>query len=157
MSVDTQELSALLGKERQTLQSLAMLLDREFELAQSGADSTAILSEKQALVARLDTETDGRLRWLEQRGLPTHGDELRAAIADLEGAGLLGDELRQFEAEALACRERNRQLAQFNLRRQRALQRALRLFQEPNEADSEGYGAPGQPVEPSAGRLLGSA
>ena len=57
----------------------------------------------------------------------------------------------------MACRDRNRQLGQFNLRRQQSLQQALRIFASRSDNENHDYTSLGQWDGQQATRLLGSA
>jgi flagellar biosynthesis/type III secretory pathway chaperone len=153
-----QSLSELFRREHALLSRLALLIEKEFDAARADRDVAEILEEKQALVAELDSATSRRLDWLEARGLPTHGEPLRTAMAELDDSGHLFKLVTRFESDAMACRDRNRQLGQFNLRRQRSLQHALRIFaNQASEGESNDYTALGRTDGQSASRLLGSA
>lgn len=157
MSDTSQTLHALLQEEHAQLVALAALLEAEFEAARSSEDLTDILAQKQTQLAVLDAATGKRLAWLEANKLPTHGLPLREVVAASDDGGQLADLFTVFESDAKACRERNRQLAQFNLRRQRSVQQALRLVTcRPGETDAD-YTAQGQTDAQLGTRLLGSA
>lgn len=153
-----QSLFELFRREHALLNRLALLIEKEFESARTDSDVGEILEEKQALVTELDRATLQRLDWLEARALPTHGEPLRTAVAELDDSGRLFELVTRFESDATACRDRNRQLGQFNLRRQRSLQHALRIFaHQSSDSASSDYTASGRTDAQSATRLLGSA
>lgn len=157
MSDTSQTLHTLLHEEHAQLIELAALLDKEFDVARASEDLTDILAQKQAQLSVLDAATGKRLEWLEAHNLPTHGAPLHEVAAAADDNGRLTDLLTRFESDARACRERNRQLAQFNLRRQRSVQQALRLLTcRPDEVDTD-YTAQGQTDAQLGTRLLGSA
>lgn len=157
MSLEGDALYQLFREEHALLTRLAVLLEQEFDEARTGAVPGDVLVEKQALVAELDRATSRRLDWLEERELPTHGRLLREAIPELDHSGRLFALYTRFESDALACRERNRQLGQFNLRRQASLQQALQIFASRSDAESHDYTSMGHQPARQAARLLGSA
>jgi flagellar biosynthesis/type III secretory pathway chaperone len=157
MSLEGEALYQLFREEHALLTRLAVLLEQEFDEARSGTVPGDVLVEKQALVAELDRATSRRLDWLEERDLPTHGQSLRDAIPQLDHSGRLFALYTRFESDAMACRERNRRLGQFNLRRQQSLQQALQIFASRSDGESHDYTALGQHEARQAARLLGSA
>jgi flagellar biosynthesis/type III secretory pathway chaperone len=157
MGVEAEALVALFREEHALLKRLAVIVEQEFDEARTGTFPGDILVEKQALVAELDRATSRRLAWLEERDLPTHGLPLRSAIPDLDQSGRLFELYTRFESDAKACRERNRQLGQFNLRRQQSVQQALRIVASRSDDESHDYTSLGQQDAQQAARLLGSA
>ncbi len=153
----TDVLAGLIRAEHMMLAELGTVLEREFEAASTQADMSALLEEKLKVLEVLDRATIDRLKWQEDQGLPSHGDPLREAIADMDGSGMLSKLFAEFEQDARDLRERNRQLGQLNLRRQQSLQHALRVITNQSAEESNDYTAHGHSGAQQATRLLGSA
>lgn len=156
-----QRLTTLIDAEHALLGELAALVEREFTEVRSRKASQQVLDEilveKTALVEALDEATGERLSWLEAHQLPSHGEALKAAMAELDSSGDLHDRYLRFEADAIACRDRNRQLGQLNLRQLQSVEQALKLFAQRGDSDNPAYTSLGESHTPQASRFLGSA
>jgi flagellar biosynthesis/type III secretory pathway chaperone len=150
-------LKELLRIEHGLLTQLAELLAQEFAAARTQEDLTDILAQKPALITALDEATERRLDWLDAAALPLSGDTLKEAMTALDPTDDLGRLYTAFERDAVACRERNRQLGQIHLRRQQSVQKALHIFANRAEADDSDYTAQGESIPQQTTRLLGSA
>ena len=86
-------LIALIDSEHELLGELAALVEREFTEVRSHEANPQVLDEilveKAALVEALDVATGERLSWLEAHQLPSHGEALKAAMAELDDSGKL--------------------------------------------------------------------
>lgn len=154
-------LGSLIDKEHGLLRELAALLEHEFAAARSRnsdqQSSKEILEKKAALLEALDEATTARMHWLDSQQLPSQGEALKATMIELDRSGGLSERYLRFEADAIACRDRNRQLGQLNLRQLQSVEQTLRLFAQHSDDEGPAYTPLGESQAPQASRLLGSA
>ncbi|MEP5765396.1 MAG: flagellar export chaperone FlgN [Halieaceae bacterium] len=156
------QLRALIAAEQDLLLQVLDVMDGEQE-AMLGRDSAAaeqlatVLSNKQQLLATLETATRERLQWLALREVSADSDNVLRFTDGLDSSGTLSREYRGFADTAEACRQRNQALGHLNRRRQQTLLRAADALGLSEAGSSASYSNAGTASTAPDTRLLGSA